>query len=322
MEDYINFKGNLEKLSKKDLELLFIKLQNYKIAYADTLNVDKKISIGVELEFENASLEGVKQEFDKDPQFQYWQVITDESCTSYTNNLTIGGEVTSPVLHDLKPDWQTLSNATQILKNLKAKSTNNTSLHIHLGNQIFGLNIQNVIRFVKVWCIFEHVIFKFAYGADKTYRPKILYFAHSIADATKLKCKHIPGFFEYLTIPRALGFNKKWAINFANFYDLIATEESNEAIEIRIANGTLEKNTIQNTINLYIKLINYVCSDRYDEKLIDRLFKRLIPKSIIEYDDIYINDAIKFADLIFENNLDKINFLKQYVKEDETVFIR
>ena len=29
----------------------------------------------------------------------------------------------------------------------------------------------------------------------------------------------------------------------------------------------------------------------------------------------YIDDALEFADIIFDNNLDKSNFLKQYIKD-------
>lgn len=322
MKDFIGFNGDLNKLSKKDLELLFIELKNYKLTFRDSLGISGKISFGTEIEFEDASLYSVYQELSKDDRFHYWQVVKDDSCTKYINDFVIGGEVISPILHDLKIDWQLLNKSIQILKKIQANPTDRTSLHVHVGNQIFGTDIKNVIRFVKVWCIFEHIIFKFAYGKDKTFRPNILYFAHPIAEATKLKCKCIPGFFEFLSILRALGYNKKWAINFANYYDLTDEEEANETIEIRVANGSLDENIIQNTINLYLKLMIYVSSDRYDEELIDRLFKRLKPKSLIDYDELCIKDALKFADLIFDNNLDRINFLRQYVKDDEIVFMR
>ena len=32
------------------------------------------------------------------------------------------------------------------------------------------------------------------------------------------------------------------------------------------------------------------------------------------YDEIFLDQALEFADLIFTNNLDKIYFLKQYLK--------
>ena len=63
-------------------------------------------------------------------------------------------------------------------------------------------------------------------------------------------------------------------------------------------------------------------SDEYDEELINRLFLRLKPKSFEQFEGIYIKDALKLVDLIFEESVDKINFLKQYVKKDENVFIR
>ena len=35
------------------------------------------------------------------------------------------------------------------------------------------------------------------------------------------------------------------------------------------------------------------------------------------YDLIYVEDALEFADLVFDNNLDKMYFLRQYFKNFE-----
>ena len=33
-----------------------------------------------------------------------------------------------------------------------------------------------------------------------------------------------------------------------------------------------------------------------------------------DYNKLYIDEALELVDLVFDNNLDKINFLKQYLK--------
>ena len=66
-----------------------------------------------------------------------------------------------------------------------------------------------------------------------------------------------------MIIPKELGFDKKWAINFKNYHYLSSEEEVNNTIEFRIANGTLDRTIIQNTIHFYLKLMLYVMRDEY-----------------------------------------------------------
>ena len=40
-----------------------------------------------------------------------------------------------------------------------------------------------------------------------------------------------------------------------------------------------------------------------------------IPSNVFKYSRIYMEQAIEFADMIFDNNLDKVYFLRQYVKD-------
>ena len=322
MQDYFNYTDYFSKMSKKDLEYLFILLKDYKLKSRESLGLNEKISFGVEVEFENVLLYFIRKEFSKYDNLRYWSIIYDKSCSYMVDDFEVGGEVVSPILHDTSIELQSLQMALSILKSLDAQITEHTSLHVHVGSHIFGNDIKNVVNFVKVWSIFEHIIFKFAYGTSKYPRSNIIYFARPIGDALKLKCKYIPLFLENMLVPRELGFDKKWAINFKNYTSLSSEEEVNNTIEIRVANGSLDYAILQNTIYFYLKLMQYVMSDKYDEKLIDRLFKRLRPKSLEQFTDSYIHDAIMLADMIFDHSIDKINFLKQYIKEDEIILVR
>ena len=68
--------------------------------------------------------------------------------------------------------------------------------------------------------------------------------------------------------------------------------------------------------------MQYVTSPTYDEERINSIFKKLKPKDFTSYHIPYIKDALLLCDLIFDNNLDKINFLKQYIKKDDPIFVR
>ena len=322
MKDYFDYQGDFRNLSREDLEYLFLLLKDYKLKYRDHLGLDQTLSFGVELEFEDVLLYYVERQLHENVLFQNWFVHEDHSCSFKMDDFVVGGEVSSAVLHDTKIDWKILSEVLFILQKLKAHATDQTSLHVHVGAHIFGDHIENVIRFIKLWCIFEPVIFKFAYGDGAYPRPKILAYACPIATATKLKCKHYPQFFETIFQPCAFHYDKKWAVNFKNYRDLSLREVIGNTIEIRCANGTLKRNTIQNTIYFYLKLMLYVVSDQYDEELINYLFQNLKERDFSSYQETYVEDVLMLVDLIFDCSFDKINFLKQYIKKREIVFTR
>ncbi len=322
MKDFLNYKGYLSKLSKSDLKELLIKLKTYQLRYRQSLGIDEHYSFAPEIEFEQALLYYVLKELSKDLAYKEWQVKEDKSCCYKIDGFIVGGEVVPPALHDVPTDWQNLSNILKVLKQLKAKTTNKTSLHVHIGSQIFGDDIKNIINFIKVWCVFEHIIFKFSYGEDYAARPDIIYFAKPISYATNLKVRKIPDYFSTIGMPRSLSYDRRYAVNLKNYYDLITFEELGNTIEIRCANGTLKRHIIQNTINFYLKLMLYVTSPNFDEQLIDRLFNRLKVKELADFNKTYLKGALILVDLIFDNSLDKINFLKQYIKKDEIISLK
>ena len=322
MKEYLDYQGLFQNMPKKDLEWLLCKLRDYKIKRRSTLNIDKKISFGIELEFCDILLLYVEKRLKENERLKDWLSVYDKSCSYKADNYIIGGEVDTGILHDTKEEWETLREALTILKELKAHITDKNGLHVHIGSQIFGTDINNVIRFIKVWCIFEHVIFRFGYGQSKYGRSRILSFAHPLAQEVTLKYQFMPYMLDYLEEPEFLHYDKTYALNFSNYHNLTEEEERNNTIEIRCANGSLSMSTIQNTVNFYLKLMQYVTSTTYDEELINKAFKKLKPKDFDSYSKPYIKDALLLCDLIFDNSLDKINFLKQYVKKDEVVFVR
>ena len=57
----------------------------------------------------------------------------------------------------------------------------------------------------------------------------------------------------------------------------------------------------------------------FDDDILDRrkIEVASIFSSIDAYSDIYLEQAVELADLIFDNNLDKVYFLRQYIKSFE-----
>lgn len=321
MQDYINYTGDLSKLSKRELKDLFTSLEDYKLSAKPRLNIPAKESFGIEVEFVGVALKEVKDKIERIRDFKYWSVHEEKSVHDIIDGEIIGGEISTDILHDTERDWQKLFKLYHKLKSLGAKSTNRTALHIHVGAQILEDDIKYLKRFIKVWCIFEDVIFRFGYNETSTPRSieNINIFAIPLApNYKKVVTKH-PHYFEDACVPKEFDFGKRNAVAFHNYHYPTSEEEINNDIEIRCPNGTLNPLIVQNNVNFFLKLMLYVTSPRYDEKLINRLFKKIGTKTLEEYSILDFKKSCLLGDLIFESGQDKIDFLRGVVKNSDYI---
>ena len=92
------------------------------------------------------------------------------------------------------------------------------------------------------------------------------------------------------------------AVNFDNVQNTKKFKQDN-TIEFRCPNGTLEPAIWQNNVNLCIKLLQYSCNSQYNDDLINKRF----------------SDGLTDKELNLNlYNVDKIYFLKQYLKSLDT----
>ena len=122
--------------------------------------------------------------------------------------------------------------------------------------------------------------------------------------------------------------NLKWegkygAVNFNHIdcdfeSDLKRIEEFRKrcTIEFRCPNGTLDPAIWQNNVNLFAKMLYYSGSTSFDDDTVQKRHEIILTRfaDLQYYDEIYLEQALEFCDIVFTNNLDKINFLKQYLK--------
>lgn len=319
MQDYINYDGLLSKLSKKDLTELFLYLQNYQLSAKEILNVPEHLSFGIEIEFERLALEQAKKEISSIKDFKYWLVHEEKSVRDFIDGIEIGGEVSTDILHNTRKDWQKVFKLYRILTKLGAISTDKCALHIHIGAQIFGEDLEYLKRFIKVWCVFEDIIFRFGY--HETSKPRNIeymrIFCKTLAPIYREIIALKPKYFKEVTTPYQFNFGKTNAVAFHNFHYLSNEEEINNDIEVRSPNGTLNPLIVQNNINFFLHLCLYVTSESYDARLINRLFKNIGVKDLKEYSYLDFPKAILLSDLIFSSSQDKIDFLRGYVKDTD-----
>lgn len=305
-----NENDKISKMNGLDLQNLLILIDDYKIKLRDELNIEKDITFGLELEFENAKKSKIKKQLDENSLSNEWVVKQELTLKN-------GAEINSPILIDNKKNWEDLNLICSILNNLSSISKKSGG-HIHIGTQTLGSSVDSWANFLKLWAVYENIIFRFSYGDFLTFRPNIMKFAKPISenfwiDSYDLKSKK-ESLDSYILKNNC---EKYQAVNFCNvkkdMYDYFHIENT---IEFRCPNGTLNPIIWQNNVNFFIKLLTYCKGLYFDNEIIDKRHEINLDiyNNLELYNEIYLNQALELCDLIFTNNTDKVYFLKQYLK--------
>ena len=121
-----------------------------------------------------------------------------------------------------------------------------------------------------------------------------------------------------IDILELVGNDRNYGINFKNLKRAYKNNgQYLNTIEVRCPNGTLDPTVWQNNINFFVKLFNYAKNDNYDTKLInERINLSNYPRRIDDAPTVFgiknISKAEELSDLIFNDDLDKEYFIKQY----------
>ena len=191
--NYLNPYENtsISKLQGLELQKLLVLINELSLECRDILNLDNSDTFGIELEMEYAK----KQAIISKVKSMYQEIKTIDSCLIFANfydyngaiwtikydgSLTKGIEVTTPPMKDQQQNWKFLRNISDVLLSLSMIGKN-SSAHIHFGSHIFGSNTQYWLNFLKIWSVYENVIFRFLYGEYLTARPCVDEYASPVA---------------------------------------------------------------------------------------------------------------------------------------------
>ena len=308
-----NNNDKLTKMNGYDLQDLIILIDEYYIKLRNQLGLDNNITFGLELEFENAKKIEIDEQLRKAFPNEKWK--TKQDCS-----LNEGAEISSPILKDTKENWQELNNVCSIVDPLASIGTK-TGGHIHVGTQTLGSQKISWFNFIKMWSAYENVIFRFAYGDFLTARPSLLKYAEPVSNFFWYQYKKLKKEKASLnTIISTLSNNRYQAVNFNNVKGKKCnTFIPNNTIEFRCPNGTLHAEVWQNNVNLFVRMLAYSKSTSFNNDLVEKRHQLNADKfnELKWYDEIYLEQALELCDMIFSNNLDKIQFLKQYLKSFE-----
>ena len=307
----------LNDLKGLDLQEFLILLDDYYLEYRSKLNINKLITFGFELEFENLRIDMNKLNLKL-----YNTFSSDRYHVKNDSTLNRGGEVATPVLIDEEKYWSEIFILCDVLRNY-AEIGNNAGGHIHVGTQALGSNSASWLNFAKLWATYENVIYRFCYGNFLVGRSTIEKFALPLSNNYYTKYKDLKNrdlsvydIIAKLTCDRRRGVN----LNNINTYSL-DDEDIRNTIEFRCPNGTLDEVIWQNNLNLFVNILKYSRSSNFNHDIVDKRHRINSELNLYDnlnlYNEIYLEEALEFSDLIFNNNLDKIYFLRQYLKSFE-----
>lgn len=302
-----NTSDKFSKLNPSELQEMILYILKENLEYRDNLDIKDNITFGIEIEYESLLKIFIDKYIKKN--YSSWKVKSDES-------LILGSEIISPVMNDEIIYWKQLKEICIYLKKRNVITDDNAAGHIHIGTHIIGKSIEKWRKFIKTYAIYEDILFRFLYGDKISARKKILDYSRPISDLIANRIDKLDKLEDIRQIKSALPpYSKGQAINFMNINTLyIDSFHEKNTVEFRSPNATVDEIVWQNNINALIKLI--INSEKIDEEFLDYKIKTgALDKKTYSYNEINLKKALEFIDLIFESEIDKLYFLKQYIKD-------
>ncbi len=297
---FVDLRGN-------DLLELLTTVENLLIEYRYRLGLSNKVTFGIEIEYEEVR-KSLVDNFVR-TNISSWQSGSDSTVAS-------GGEIRSPILTDQRKSWQELKRICEYLKENNAVMNHTAGGHIHTGVQALGTSVDAWRLFIKLYMIYEHIMMRFFFGDKINGRASLAQYAPPVADSiyerlTRINEAHIPA-----DIICQLPHTKYGAINFGHVQGYSMDKmTTGSTVELRCPNGTSEEVIWQNNINAYAKMQESCRKQLIDEDYLDykiRFFEE--KKDKFYQNEVILKTALEFVDLVFDNNLDKMYFLRQYIK--------
>lgn len=277
-------------MSEKKLN---IQLQNNPLEYRSILTLPSKINFGLELELEDVVYDEVNR-LVKNQFGESWIVKTDRSL-----NLTANAEIVTPVLQNKKQTWILLKKMGKLLNHLNP-TYNNCSFQINFDGTLLP-NEKARIRFIKLYAMYEDIIYRFSQGEDGKYRDSLETYAYPII----LSLKGIKSYGDD-TIIDMFSNNKRYGVVFKT--------EGKDLIEFRTPNATSNPILWQNYITTFYYLIKFATSNKYPQKEIDEYIDKFMSIYLLErYEQPRPEKALKLSNMIFHHKQDQLQFLHQYI---------
>ena len=189
-----------------------------------------------------------------------------------------------------------------ILKDNGGLITEKCGAHVNIGAHVLGTKVKYWKNFLLLWMLYEKEIYQFSSGEFINVRTDI----DNVLERISLD----------IDIDDIMNLrNKKNITNldnsiFSKCSDIRITRNINKnkcrknVIEFRIPNGTLSKEIWQNYINFFARFV-LACRKKLDK---EKIYYKILNDE---------HDILDLANLIFEEETDKENFLIQSLKTNQ-----
>ena len=336
IEDYINSKDKLTNLNSLEIKELILELKNYKIKYLEKLNsVPKYFKFGVEIEFSNSNLESIYNKLTEEGLDCYfinnygahvdnlnnkkWEVKIDTTTTEHVPprqyvNL-FGGEVASRILTNNKTSFEELNTVCEVIKNNFGTAGDDCGLHFHVDAKVFKDNTDNYLNFLKYFRLYEQIFYRVGFGEYNYPRSQIDKYSHTIGNDIKYIIDYSKFTKSLSLFKDVLPHNHNAALDFINLYN----KYNKRTVEARYSNGSVDPAIIQTGLNLFLSSVKYSISSKFDVEKCEHIFSQEGFNNCtyaIDYNYVDINKSFDMFDDLFKTNEEKINTLKQYIKND------
>jgi len=228
-------------------------------------------------------------------------------------------------IQNLLCKWDEIENICNKLKEMYVKvDSKKAAVHIHLGAHYLGNNIENWRKFIKLYILYEDVLFRFFYGDKINARTSLYRYSPPVRDALHSVLPHINLAENVSELQGILTEGKYVALNFENVnYDDVDQYNFGNTVEFRIGNFTCEKEIIKNYIVCVLNMMRAAVDGSVDEKFLDTKIEEIYQGAYpgnYTYNEVNLSKALEFVDLTYKNPTDKINFLIQYIKRFEHLY--
>lgn len=274
------------------MKRLYDDIPDVSFQYRDVLNIPKKVNFGLELELDKIDHDEVYKLVRKQ-MGSSWIVKTDDSLTKGEN-----AEIVSPVLQNNRETWIMLKKLSELLKKIDA-NYDKCSFQVNFDGSLLPRDIDRV-NFLKLFAMYEDIIYRFSKGDDKEFRESIEMHAAPII----------------LALKGALSISDDAAIEmFSNQkrYGVTFKTLKNDLIEFRTPNMTSDAIYWQNYINTFYHLLNATTRAKYDKEEVDEYLSGFSRIYLLEgYEREKEEKAREFVKTIFPSGVDKSYFMHQY----------
>ena len=294
---------NITSLNVFDRRDYLKQLKNYVMDYRTNLSLPSDVTFGVEIEYKGVDKSNLDDIIYNYPSFKSVE----------ERNIEVGGELVSIPLKDDYKNWYDIKEILGILDSFEGiEKDTGTGAHVHISANTIG-NYDNFLKFLLLYSIYEGIIYRFAYM--NRCNPRETLISCAVPFSIELS-QDYPSFLEELSCREIRKkYDRFHGINLTNLKSLDKYKDKN-TIEFRMANGTFDPVLWQNIINFYSKFLLATHKDLDVDKLEYLMYRYNIDRTnYSDFDKYDMCLATEFADIIFDNMLDKTNFLRQYMKD-------